>query len=40
MGRPCGIPRPPVRPLGEIERGKISEALAGMAFLKDEPRGW
>lgn len=40
MGRPCGTPRPPVRALGEIERGKISEALAGMAFLKDEPRGW
>lgn len=40
MGRSCGNPRPPVRALGEIERGKISEALAGMAFLKDEPRGW
>lgn len=40
MGRACGAPRPPVRALGEIERGKISEALAGMAFLKDEPRGW
>jgi 4-hydroxy-tetrahydrodipicolinate synthase len=40
FGRPCGNPRPPVRALGEIERGKISEALAGMAFLKDEPRGW
>jgi 4-hydroxy-tetrahydrodipicolinate synthase len=40
FGRPCGTPRPPVRALGEIERGTISEALAGMAFLKDEPRGW
>lgn len=40
LGRPCGAPRPPVRSLGEIERGKISEALAKMAFLKDEPRGW
>jgi dihydrodipicolinate synthase/N-acetylneuraminate lyase len=40
LGRPCGNPRPPVRALGEIERGKISEALAGMSFLKDEPRGW
>lgn len=40
MGRPCGVPRPPVHGLGEIERGKISEALAGMAFLKNEPRGW
>ncbi len=40
MGRACGAPRPPVRRLGEIERGKLSEALAGMAYLKDEPRGW
>ena len=40
MGRACGAPRPPVRALGEIERGKISEAIASMAFLKDEPRGW
>jgi len=40
MGRACNAPRPPVRALGEIERGKISESLAGMAFLKDEPRGW
>ena len=40
MGRPCGVPRPPVRALGEIERGKISEAFSGMAFLKGEPRGW
>jgi 4-hydroxy-tetrahydrodipicolinate synthase len=40
FGRPCGNPRPPVRALGEIERGKISEALVGMSFLKDEPRGW
>lgn len=40
LGRPCGAPRPPVRALGEIERGRISEALAKMTFLKDEPRGW
>lgn len=40
MGRPCGNPRPPVRALGEIERGRISESMAKMAFLKDEPRGW
>lgn len=40
MGRPCGAPRPPVRALGEVERGRVSEALAKMAFLKDEPRGW
>ena len=40
MGRPCGAPRPPVRAPGEVERGRFSEALARMAFLKDEPRGW
>lgn len=40
MGRECGVPRPPVRPLGEVERGKLNETLAGMAFLRAEPRGW
>jgi 4-hydroxy-tetrahydrodipicolinate synthase len=40
MGRDCGEPRPPSKPLGEAERGKISEALAAMPFLAGEPRGW
>lgn len=40
MGRDCGLPRPPVRPLGEIERGRLAATLAGMAFLRAEPRGW
>jgi 4-hydroxy-tetrahydrodipicolinate synthase len=40
MGRPCGAPRPPVRALREVERGRFNEALGRMAFLKDEPRGW
>jgi len=40
MGRECGVPRPPVRPLGEVERGRLTETLAGMVFLRDEPRGW
>ncbi len=40
MGRECGVPRPPVRPLGEVERGKLMEALSAMAFLRAEPRGW
>lgn len=40
MGRPCGAPRPPVRALGEVERGGFNEALARMTFIKDEPRGW
>ena len=40
MGRECGVPRPPVRPLGEVERGKLMEAIAAMTFLQAEPRGW
>ena len=40
MGRECGVPRPPVRPLGEVERGRFQEALHAMAFLEGEPRGW
>jgi 4-hydroxy-tetrahydrodipicolinate synthase len=40
MGRECGLPRPPVRPLGEAERGRLLEAIAGMNFLRTEPRGW
>ena len=40
MGRECGTPRPPVRPLGEIERGRIAEAVRAMKFLNAEPRGW
>jgi len=40
MGRDCGVPRPPVRSLDEIERGKFEEAIAGLAFLRSEPRGW
>jgi hypothetical protein len=34
------VPRPPVRPLGEVERGRLGEAVQGLAFLKAEPRGW
>jgi 4-hydroxy-tetrahydrodipicolinate synthase len=40
MGRDCGMPRPPVRSAGEVERGRLLEAIAAMPFLKDEPRGW
>ena len=40
MGRECGVPRPPVRPLGEVERGRMTDALAKMAALRSEPRGW
>jgi 4-hydroxy-tetrahydrodipicolinate synthase len=40
MGRECGVPRPPVRPLGEVERGRMTDALAKMPALRQEPRGW
>jgi 4-hydroxy-tetrahydrodipicolinate synthase len=40
VGRDCGQPRPPSKPLGEVEHGKVSEAIAGMAFLQGEPKGW
>lgn len=40
FGRECGVPRPPVRSPGEIERSRLLEAIAGMPFLKAEPRGW
>jgi 4-hydroxy-tetrahydrodipicolinate synthase len=40
MGRECGAPRPPVRALGEVERGRIAEAVRAMPFLQSEPRGW
>lgn len=40
MGRDCGVPRPPVRSLGEVERGRLAEQIAGMAFLRAEPKGW
>lgn len=40
MGRDCGIPRPPARSLTESEYGALEQAVRGMAFLKDEPKGW
>lgn len=40
MGRPCGLPRPPVRPLGTTEKERLAHRLSSMAFLKNEPRGW
>jgi 4-hydroxy-tetrahydrodipicolinate synthase len=40
MGRDCGDPRPPAKALGEVEHGKVGEAIAKMAFLAAEPRGW
>ncbi|MBI3042130.1 MAG: dihydrodipicolinate synthase family protein [Betaproteobacteria bacterium] len=40
MGRDCGEPRPPLRPLGEVEQGALAETLGTLAFLRAEPRGW
>lgn len=40
MGRDCGDVRPPLRALGEVERGRLAEGLATMAALQAEPRGW
>src|SRR5262245_28480916 len=40
MGRECGEPRPPLRPLGEEEYGRLAEAVTSMAALRAEPRGW
>jgi 4-hydroxy-tetrahydrodipicolinate synthase len=40
MGRDCGNPRPPSKALGEVEHGKIADAIASLAFLSAEPRGW
>lgn len=40
MGRECGVPRPPVRALGEVESGRLLESIGAMAFLRAEPRGW
>jgi 4-hydroxy-tetrahydrodipicolinate synthase len=40
MGRDCGEPRPPLRPLGEEEYNRLAEALAAVPALRAEPRGW
>jgi len=40
LGRDCGDVRPPLRPLGEEDLGRLSEALAAMPALRMEPRGW
>lgn len=40
MGRECGLPRPPVRPLGVKERERLGQQISGMAFFNGEPQGW
>ncbi len=40
MGRDCGEPRYPLMPLGEAERGALSDQLAALTSLRAEPRGW
>ena len=39
-GRDCGEPRPPLKPMGEIERGALIGRLGTLSFLHAEPRGW
>lgn len=40
MGRDCGEPRYPLKGLGEAERLRLSERLAAIEALREEPRGW
>jgi len=40
IGRECGVPRAPVRPIGVVGRGRFEEAVQALAFLEAEPRGW
>jgi dihydrodipicolinate synthase/N-acetylneuraminate lyase len=40
MGRDCGGPRPPFRPIGEVEQGVLAGHLEKIAALRTEPRGW
>jgi len=40
MGRDCGQPRPPSKPMGEVEYGALADAVANMPALRGEPRGW
>jgi dihydrodipicolinate synthase/N-acetylneuraminate lyase len=40
LGRDCGDVRPPLRPLGEVERGALVARLEALALVRAEPRGW
>jgi 4-hydroxy-tetrahydrodipicolinate synthase len=40
FGRDVGGPRPPLRPVGEVEYGALAERLGSLAALRAEPRGW
>ena len=40
MGRDCGTTRPPLDALDAKRYEKLAAELNGLAFLKDEPRGW
>lgn len=40
MGRDCGGHRPPSRPMGEVEYGRVAETIAAIPALRTEPRGW
>ncbi len=40
MGRDCGIPRPPLLPLGAAAAEQLAAKIAALPALADEPRGW
>ncbi|MCC7484663.1 MAG: dihydrodipicolinate synthase family protein [Burkholderiales bacterium] len=40
LGRDCGEPRPPARPLTETQQGAVAEAISTHPALRSEPRGW
>jgi 4-hydroxy-tetrahydrodipicolinate synthase len=40
MGRDCGQPRPPVRPLSPSAFEKLAAEMNALPFLREEPRGW
>jgi 4-hydroxy-tetrahydrodipicolinate synthase len=40
MGRPCGIPRPPVKPLEEGASERLMQAITALELDKREPKGW
>lgn len=40
MGRDCGLPRPPLEPIGKADSESLAAEFKALQFLVDEPRGW